>query len=116
MSCDKGERAGIGLLVKEIAFWDGEWVQSIWIDADASKGWQKEAEKGPDVSLHQIYTYRSKGGRTLIFGQTIYSSSGGVTDRLASELKSFGRISFFYRIVNFWLHAQSKALQKSVEH
>ena len=26
MSCDKGERAGIGCLVKEIAFWDGEQV------------------------------------------------------------------------------------------
>ena len=27
MSCDKGERDGIGRLIKDIAFWDGEQVQ-----------------------------------------------------------------------------------------
>ena len=36
MSCGNGERAGIGRLVKEMSFWDGEQVQSIRLDADLS--------------------------------------------------------------------------------
>ena len=67
------------------------------------------------MSLNQIYTYWSDGGRTLLLGQTIDSGGGGVTESLASELKNIGRISFFYCIVNCCLHAQYKALQKSVE-
>ena len=38
MSCDKGEYAGLGHLVKYISFWDGKLVQSIGLDVDASKG------------------------------------------------------------------------------
>ena len=38
-----------------------------------------------------------------------------MTESLASELNNIGRISFFYRIVNCCMHAQSKALQQSVE-
>ena len=38
MSCNKGKRTGLGRLVKEIDLWDGEQVQSIRLDADASKG------------------------------------------------------------------------------
>ena len=42
MSCDKGERAELGRLVKEIYFWDVELVQSTRLDVDASKGSSKE--------------------------------------------------------------------------
>ena len=38
ISYDKIEHDGIVHLVKEIAFWNGERVQSIQIDVDASKG------------------------------------------------------------------------------
>ena len=67
------------------------------------------------MSLHQIDTYRSYGGITLIIGQTTDSGDVVVTEILSSELKNVGRIIFFYRIVNYCLHSQSKALQKSVE-
>ena len=51
MSCDRGEHAGIAHLVKEIDFWDGELVQSMRLDADASKGSSEEVAKALDVSL-----------------------------------------------------------------
>ena len=38
-----------------------------------------------------------------------------MTEILDSELKNNFRISFFYRIVNCCMNAQSKALQQSVE-
>ena len=67
------------------------------------------------MSLNQIDNYRFDGGIKLLLGQTTDSGGGGVTDSLVSELNCFGRISFFYCIINFCLHAQSKSLQKSVE-
>ena len=115
ISYDKVEHDGIVHLVKEIAFWNGERVQSIWLDVDASKRSPEGVEMSLDVSLNHIDTYQSDGGRTLLLGQTTDSGGGGVTESLASELENVGRISFFYRIVNFCLHAQSKALKQSVE-
>ena len=38
MSYEKVEHDGIGRLVKDIAFWDGEQVQLIQLDKYASKG------------------------------------------------------------------------------
>ena len=38
-----------------------------------------------------------------------------MTYSLASEIKNIGHISFFYFVVNFCKHAQSKALQQSAE-
>ena len=68
------------------------------------------------MSLNKINTYWPDGGRKILLGNTTDSDGGGVTESLVSELKNVGRISFFYRIVNFCLYAQFKALQKSVEH
>ena len=47
------------------------------------------------MSLNQIDTYPSDGGRTLLLGHTTDSGGGGVTESLVSELKNIGRISFF---------------------
>ena len=115
ISYDRVEHDGIGHLVKEIAFWNGKQVQSIWLDLDASKGSSEGVETSLDVSLHHIDTYQSDGGRTILLGQTTDSGGVGVTESLASDLENIGRISFFYRIVNFCLHAKSKALKQSVE-
>ena len=67
------------------------------------------------MSLNQIYIYHSGGGRTLLLVQTTDSGGGGVTEILDSEIKNVGRIIFLCRIINCYLHAQPKALQKSVE-
>ena len=67
------------------------------------------------MSLNQIDAYQYDGERTLLLGQTTDSGGGGVTESLASEIKNVGGISFFYRIVNCCMYAQSKALQQSVE-
>ena len=67
------------------------------------------------MSLNHIYTYWYDRVRTLLLGKIIDSDGGVVTASLASELKYIDRISFFYLIINFCLHAQSKALQQSVE-
>ena len=49
MSYNKGERAGLGCLVKEIAFYDGEHVQLIKLDADAPKWSSEEVAMSLDV-------------------------------------------------------------------
>ena len=110
ISCNKGEHAGIVRLVKEIAFWDSERVQSMRLDADPSKGSSEEVAKALGVSLNQIDTYRSDGVITLLLGQTSDSGCCGVKESLASELKNIGCISFFYCITNCCLHTQSNAL------
>ena len=115
ISCNKGEHAGIVRLVKEIAFWDSERVQSMRLDADPSKGSSEEVAKALGVSLNQIDTYRSDGGRILLLGRTTYYGGGRVTERLSIELKTFGCISFFYSIFNCCMKYQYKARNKSVE-
>ena len=67
------------------------------------------------MSLIQIYTYRSDGGRQIILGQKKDSGGGGLKESLASELKNIGHMSFFYCIVNWCMQAQYKELQQSVE-
>ena len=49
IQCDKGERARLGQMVKEIDFWYGEWFQSICIDVNSSKGISEEVSKALDV-------------------------------------------------------------------
>ena len=44
-------------------------MQSIWIDADASKGRSEEVVNSLDVSLNQIDTYPSGGGRRKLLGR-----------------------------------------------
>ena len=114
MSFDKGESDGLGRLVKDIAFWDDEKLQSIRSDSDASKGSSEEVANSLVVSLNQIDTYRSDGVKIIILGQTKDYGGGGVIESLVSELKNVGPVSFFYHIVNCCLHAQSKALHQSV--
>ena len=67
------------------------------------------------MSLNHIDNYRSDGEITLLIEHKTDSEDGVVTDSLAGELNNFGFICVFYRIVNLCLHAQYKALQKSVE-
>ena len=67
------------------------------------------------MSLNQVGTYWSGGGRTLLLGKTTDYAGGVVTESLASELKNVGHINFFYCIINFCMHAKYKALQKIVK-
>ena len=83
-------------------------------DTDASKGSSEEVAKALDVSLKHIDTYRSDGGRKNITWHKTDSGGGGATERLSSEIKNVGRISFLYRIVNCCMHDQFKALQQIV--
>ena len=76
MSCDKGEHADLGCMVKYISFWCGELVQSIYLDAGASKGSSEQVTKAFSVSLNQIYTYRFDGERTLLLVKTTESDGG----------------------------------------
>ena len=64
------------------------------IISDASKGISEELSKAFDLSLNQIDNYRSYGEGTLLIVQTTDSGGCGVTNRLSSELKNVGCISF----------------------
>ena len=90
-------------------------MQSVHIYTDESKGRSEEVAKSPDVSLNHVDIFRSDWVITLLLGQTTDSGGGGVTKILASELKNVVRISFLCSIVNCCMHAQYKAMQKSVE-
>ena len=84
------------------------------LGTDSSKGISEEVSKALGMSLNQIDSYRSSGGIKNLPGKTIGYGGGVVTDILSSELKNYGRISFFYLIVNCFMNDQSKSLQKSV--
>ena len=45
VSHDKGDKFRLGSMVKEIDFWYGEQVQSMRLDANASKGSQKKYKR-----------------------------------------------------------------------
>ena len=75
-------------------------MQSVHIYTDESKGRSEEVAKALDVSLNQIDTYQSDGGRKFLLGQTTDSGVGGVAERLSSELKNVSHVSFFYHILN----------------
>ena len=90
-------------------------MKSVRLDTDSSKGRSEEVAEALGVSLNRIDNFRSDGGRTRLLGHTTDSGGGGVTESFASEIKSIGRISFLYRIINCCLHAQSKALHQIVE-
>ena len=75
-------------------------MQSVRLNADASKEIAEEVAKSLDVSLNHIGTYRSDGGIPLLLGQTKDYGGGELIESLAIELKNVGRISFFYCILN----------------
>ena len=74
-------------MFKDIAVWDGEQVQPIWIYADAYKGISEEVSKALYLSLIDIGIYLSGGGRTLLLGLTTESGGCGVTESLSSSIK-----------------------------
>ena len=87
---------------------------SIRFDEYAPKGISEEVSNSLDLSLNLIGIYRYDGGRTLLLVQITDSGGGRVTKILAGEFKHFDCISFICSIVNYCLHSQSKALQKTV--
>ena len=51
-------------------------MQSIRLNADASKGSSEEVENALDVLLKKIDTYQSDWGRKILLGQTTDSGGG----------------------------------------
>ena len=105
MSCNKGDCSRLVRMAKQIAFWNGERVQSIHIDVNEPKGISSEVPKSLDVSLRHIYTSRFNGEITLLLGQTIDYDGGNIIEILYGELKNVGSIFSFYRITNSFLNS-----------
>ena len=91
MSCDKGNKKGIGHFIKFICFWDArtKQVKVYLLDCDASEGTSKDCAAAINFSLTRL---DSPENFTKLYGQNTDAGGGGVGTSLAKELDSFDRI------------------------
>ena len=80
LSCDKGNKKGVGHFVKILSWWENSQVHKQCLDIDASEGSTEQCAVAITVSLKKI-------GGIKLQGQTTDSGGGGVLDNLACELQ-----------------------------
>jgi len=103
MSHDKGERSGIGRLIKEISFYDFNegCVVSIRFDADGANSDDKAVAEAIDMALKNLDKHTSYGAVILqMCGMTTDTGGGGTTESCAEKLRALGRIYFICHIAN----------------
>ena len=116
MSHDKGERSGIGRLIKEISFYDFNegCVVSIRFDADGANSDDKAVAEAIDMALNNLDEHTSDGAVILqMCGMTTDTGGGGTTESCAEKLRAIGRIYFICHIANCMMHAHSKCLENA---
>ena len=114
---DKGERAGIGRLIKELSWWEDESdrVSDVRVNSDGSKGKSHEVAAAIDLSMQELDAYRTDGKRTRFCVQTTDSGGGGVGQSAVDALEDLDRIDNFVTYVLICcLHGQSKCLQNAI--
>ena len=79
MSCDKGNKKGVGHVMKILSWWEEGQVHKQCLDMDASEGSTEQCAYAIAASLKKI-------GSIRLQGQTTDSGGGGVLDGLAHEL------------------------------
>ena len=90
MSADKGNKKGIGHLVKILSWWKHERmdipiVSTRLLDIDAAGGTDKECAAGIGSSMNKLKAH-DEDDTHLLDGNTTDSGGGGTLDNLADEL------------------------------
>eukprot|EP00978_Attheya_sp_CCMP212_P048098 scaffold473164_cov149-Attheya_sp.AAC.1 len=118
MAFDQGERAGLGRLIKEMSWFDfdSDCVIDIRLDSDASRKTDTDVAGALHSSLKQVDKYRNEEKISKASGQCSDSGGGGTIESVTEALRLVDRVdNFVYHVSACCLHAQSKALQNSVE-
>ena len=91
LSCDKGNKKGIGHFVKIVSYWDDDTkkVRKYLLDCEASGGTSKNCADAINFSLSRL---DADGFHVLLSGQCTDAGGGGVGQSLFTELKQVNRI------------------------
>ena len=113
MTCDKGNKKGLGHFVKVLSWWNAleEKVDKFVLDIDVSDG---SSSACADAIYHSLKKLKSTMA-VLLRGQTTDSGGGGVLEDLAKELKLRGVCHQTYFVANCTLHAIQLALSNPVK-
>ena len=100
LSCDKGNKKGVGHFVKMLSYWDESenCVQFKCLDMDASEGDTNACSEAIEHSLKSV-------GEIKLQGSTTDSGGGGVLESLASALQSRGICEDNYKVASCSIHA-----------
>ena len=113
ITCDKGNKKGLGHFVKVLAWWNSisQKVQTFVLDIDVSDG---SSSKCADAIAHSMKKVKAIV-EVLLRGQTTDSGGGGVLENLAVELQKRDLTDDFYYVANCTLHAIQLALSNPVK-
>ena len=110
MTCDKGNKKGLGHFVKVPSWWNSiqKKVETFILDIDVSDGTSSACADAIVNSMKKLNNH-------LLGGQTTDSGGGGVSEDLAKELKKRNICEVRYLIANCTLHAIQLALSNPVK-
>lgn len=114
---DKGERCGLGRLVRELKYWcnDTSRVISIRVDADGTNADDTTVAEAIDHTLAEIEKYAGSEKIIKLIGAITDTGGGGTTESNAEELKKLDRCSNDFLVANCTFHAHSKSFQNAWE-
>jgi hypothetical protein len=87
ISCDKGNKKGVGHFVKYLSYWNGQQVIKELLDLNASGGTTYDCAVAIRDSLKKVFGGDGEDSKFVLWGQTTDSGGGGVLDGLAKHLK-----------------------------
>ena len=97
LSCDKGNKKGVGHFIKMLSYWADGQVQFKCLDMDASQG---DTNSCADAIQHSLKSV----GSIKLQGSTTDSGGGGVLDSLARSLESKGLCNTNYKVAGCSIH------------
>jgi hypothetical protein len=114
LSCDKGNKKGIGHFVKILSWWDKqmERVRKFTLDIDASEGTSAACADAIEHSLAKVCTALKI---LILSGQSTDSGGGGVLESFATKLNEKGLCKEVYHVANCTLHAIQLTLSNPVK-
>jgi len=116
ISCDKGNKKGVGHFVKMLSWWDEKQhrVKAQLLDIDASGGTSQDCAAATQASINKLKMNDDDHTHKLS-GQSTDSGGGGVLDGLANEMKALGLTTLHnYLIANCTIHALQLQLSNAV--
>ena len=114
---DKGERCGLGRLVRELKYWCDESLRviSIRVDADGTNSDDTTVAEAIDHTLSVIEKHIVGDTLIKLIGAITDTGGGGTTESNAEELKKLNRCMKNFLVANCTFHAHSKCLQNAFE-
>jgi len=117
MACDKGNKKGIGHLVKHIASWIPGMAMRRLLCIDASSGTSRDCAMGIRSSMNKL-KIQDNDDTHLLFGMSTDSGGGGTLEKLHKEMEPL-RIcgpTEEYLVANCCIHSVQVQLSNAVKN